>query len=141
MSFGKILSLNTFHVKIMTNPPLKKVLIVDDESTIRWFLKAIFVDQSFEIIEATTGEEGIAQAKAIPPDIIIMDYKMPDMNGWKAAREIRLFAPKIPIIGHTGYASKENLQKGLDSGIKEILMKPVDLEVWGEIISRHVDFN
>ena len=114
----------------------KKILIVDDESTIRWILKAAFEGQEFEIFEAGTGVEGVDMCKEVNPDIIIMDYKMPDMNGWKATAEIRKTHPNTPVIGHTGYASEESVQEGFRMGCTEILHKPVDLDEWKETISK-----
>jgi CheY-like chemotaxis protein len=116
----------------------KSILIVDDESTIRWILKMALEMKDFVIFEASTGEEGVSLAKQIKPDLIIMDYKMPDINGWQAAARIKSFHPSVVIIGHTGYASEQNVQEGYKSGCAEILKKPVDLDEWEKTIAKYL---
>jgi len=116
----------------------KTILIIDDESTIRWILKVSLEDKDLNIVEASSGEEGIEMAKQISPDLIIMDYKMPDMNGWQATAQIKKFLPNVIVIGHTGYASEKNLQEGLDLGCSQILQKPVDLDEWDLTISKYL---
>ncbi|MDD5456444.1 MAG: response regulator [Candidatus Margulisbacteria bacterium] len=116
----------------------KTILIVDDESTIRWILKVALEVKDFSIVEASSGEEGIAISKQIKPDLVIMDYKMPDMNGWQATAEIKKIHPEAIVIGHTGYASEQNIQEGFNSGCNEILRKPVDLEEWEKTISKYL---
>ena len=116
----------------------KTILIVDDESTIRWILKVALEEKNFKIIEASSGQEGIDIASQITPDLIIMDYKMPDMNGWQATAEIKKTHPNVIVIGHTGYANEKNVQEGFDAGCNEILHKPVDLEEWDVTIGKYL---
>ncbi|OGI10728.1 MAG: hypothetical protein A2Y40_10885 [Candidatus Margulisbacteria bacterium GWF2_35_9] len=116
----------------------KTILIIDDESTIRWILKVSLEGKELTIVEASSGEEGIEMARQISPDLIIMDYKMPDMNGWSATAKIKKFLPNVIVIGHTGYASAQNLQEGIDLGCTEILQKPVDLDEWDRTISKYL---
>ena len=116
----------------------KTILIVDDESTIRWILKMALEVADINIYEASSGEEGISMARQIKPDLVIMDYKMPDINGWQAAARIKEISKDIIIIGHTGYASEQNMQEGYRSGCAEILRKPVDLEEWEKTITKYL---
>ena len=116
----------------------KTILIVDDESTIRWILKVTLEVKDFTVLEASSGEEGISMAKQVEPNLVIMDYKMPDMNGWKATAEIKRMYPNVVVIGHTGYANEQNIQEGYDAGCSEILHKPVDLDEWEKTISKYL---
>lgn len=116
----------------------KSILIIDDESSIRWILKVTFEEYSIKIFEAMTAKEGVEIANQIHPDLIIMDYKLPDLNGWEAASIIRKTIKETPIIGHTGYASIEDIKKGLDLGCTEILSKPVNLDQWEQLISKYL---
>ncbi len=116
----------------------KSILIIDDESTIRWILKMALEVKDLNILEASSGEEGVAIVRQIKPDLVIMDYKMPDMNGWQATALIKSIHPNIIIIGHTGYASELNLQEGFKSGCTEILKKPVDLDEWEKTITKYL---
>jgi CheY-like chemotaxis protein len=117
----------------------KTVLIVDDEQTIRWILKMALEVKNLRIIEATTGKEGIDMAREVNPDMIIMDYKMPDVNGWDATKAIREFLPNVPIIGHTGYANDKNVEEGFECGCNEILKKPVDLNEWDDKLNKYLN--
>jgi CheY-like chemotaxis protein len=112
----------------MTTP--KKILIVDDEQSFRSILKMAITNKSLLIIEAASGEDGVLMARKHKPDLIIMDYKMPGINGWVAASQIKQSMPEVPIIGHTAYANPQNAQEGIDAGLTKILNKPVALNEW-----------
>jgi CheY-like chemotaxis protein len=116
----------------------KTLLIVDDESSIRWIIKVAFEHEDIRIVEASSGEEGLTTAQQVMPDLIIMDYKLPGINGWESAKKIKTILPKTIIIGHTGYASIENKKDGYESGCTEILDKPVDLEEWESLIDKYL---
>ncbi len=116
----------------------KTLLIIDDESSIRWIIKVAFEQEDIRIIEASSGEEGVATALQLSPNLIIMDFKLPGINGWEATREIKKQLPNVTIIGHTGYANDENKKQGFEAGCSEILNKPVDLEEWEEVISKYL---
>lgn len=116
----------------------KTLLIIDDESSIRWIIKVAFEQEDIRIIEASSGEEGVATALQISPDIIIMDYKLPGITGWEATKRIISNLPDTIVIGHTGYANAQNRKQGFEAGCTEILNKPVDLEEWEEVISKYL---
>jgi CheY-like chemotaxis protein len=116
----------------------KTRLIIDDESSIRWIIKVAFEQEDIRIIEASSGEEGVATALQISPDLIIMDYKLPGINGWEATKTIKKTLPNTIIVGHTGYANAENKKQGFEAGCTEILNKPVDLDEWEEVISKYL---
>ena len=78
-----------------------RVLLVDDESLVRRILKQILASyQDMELVgEAANGEEAIAAVGRLQPDIVLMDIRMPALDGIAAAREIRLKYPHVKIIG------------------------------------------
>jgi CheY-like chemotaxis protein len=118
----------------------KKILLVDDEATIRWIIKTAFEYDGLghEILEAEDGAIGVTVATESKPDLIVMDYKMPNMNGWESTTEIRKFLPDAIIIGHTAYANQKNLDDGLAAGCTEIVKKPVDLEDWQALVKKYL---
>ena len=119
----------------------KIVLIVDDDSTVSDVLALSFsVIGNVDVIKAYSGAEGIEKAIEEQPDLIIMDYKMPVMDGWEAARQIKANpqTANIPIIGYTAWAGMEDIQKGIKAGIDEIITKPTDLDSWEEKLSRYL---
>ena len=78
----------------------KRVLVADDDGLIRKLLRNLFKDEAgYELCaEAKNGEEAVAQAKLYQPDLIILDFSMPVMNGVEAARELKKVMPNVPII-------------------------------------------
>jgi two-component system response regulator AlgR len=77
-----------------------RVLVADDDGLIRKLLRSVFKDEAgYELCaEATNGEEAITLAKLHQPELIILDFSMPVMNGVEAARELKKIMPNVPII-------------------------------------------
>ncbi len=105
----------------------KKILIVEDVEDARCFLKFYLERDSHEVVEAVTGREAIEFAAAVP-DLILMDYNLPEMDGLTATRLIRAnpLSQKIPIVMLTAY-TKEIRQEAIAAGCHAVLSKPVDL--------------
>ena len=82
----------------------QRVLVVDDTDHVREMLEAMLELDGFEVVgAAATGEEAIELAATTKPDVVVMDYKMPGMDGLAAAREIRKGRPDQPMILYTAY--------------------------------------
>ena len=86
-----------------------RILVVDDNPVVRQYLRAILEQQSaWEVCgEARTGEEALQRVKASAPDLILLDFQMPDLNGLDVAREILQMWPGIPILMVTVHLSKQ----------------------------------
>ncbi|OGI08165.1 MAG: hypothetical protein A2Y40_08050 [Candidatus Margulisbacteria bacterium GWF2_35_9] len=117
----------------------KTVLIVDDEEIVWTILREALSALDLYIIVALNGYEAIEQNRVMKPDLVIMDYKMPDIDGWKAAKQIKQFNKDAVIIGHTAYVNDEMMKIGLASGCNEILLKPVDLDIWTETMYKYLN--
>ncbi len=119
----------------------KKILIVDDDSALSEILAMTFsLMGGIDVQRAFSGEEGILKAAEYMPDLIIMDYRMPGMNGWDAAKVIKDNGKtqNIPIIGYTAWAGKDDILRGIGFGINEIVTKPLDIEVWEEKVNKYL---
>lgn len=105
------------------------VLIVDDEAKLRFLLRAHLETAGFEVFEAGDGLEAVDAAIANEPDLIVMDVKMPRLDGIEATRRLRGDArtEAIPIIILTGRASTQDLVTALEAGAQEYLRKPFDM--------------
>jgi len=105
---------------------LKQILIADDSSTVRRVLKMFIQSRGHLIVcgEAANGCEAIEKAKALRPDLILLDLAMPEMNGAEAASVLKKMMPDVPIILFTMY--NENIGKSLTSaiGVDMVLSKP-----------------
>lgn len=107
---------------------MSKVLIVDDSEAHLYSLSKIVEGGGHEVITASSGEEGVSQAKAEHPDVILMDIVMPGMNGFQATRRIsRDDATKgIPVIFVTTKNQETDRIWGMRQGASAYLTKPVD---------------
>ncbi len=114
----------------MDRDPL--ILIIDDEPQILRALKTILVANHFRIVSAVTGEQGIAQAVAQPPDLIILDLTLPDMDGIQVCEEIREWS-RVPIIVLSVRDSERDKVAALDKGADDYLTKPFGIE---ELLAR-----
>ena len=95
-----------------------KVLVVDDTEHVRAMLVDMLELDGFEVVgEAASGPEAIECTPDKDPDVIVMDYKMPDMNGLEAAEEIRAVRPDQPIILYTAYLDDVLEQQAKDVGV------------------------
>jgi DNA-binding NarL/FixJ family response regulator len=106
------------------------VLIADDHSLYREGIrKMLSVAQDIEIVgEATNGDEAIAQALALQPDVILMDLKMPGINGIEATRRILYASPRIGVLVLTMFETDETVFAAMRAGARGYLLKDVDQE-------------
>ncbi|MCP5140925.1 MAG: response regulator [Zoogloeaceae bacterium] len=104
------------------------VLIVDDSPTEVHVVKTMLTKRGFQVSVAASGEEGIARAKELLPDVILMDIVMPGMNGFQATRQLSNDAATkhIPIIVVTTKDQDTDRMWSLRQGAKDYLSKPVD---------------
>lgn len=107
----------------------QKILIIDDDPDILDVLELTLCDR-FEVISATNGAEGLKQAKANQPDLIITDYMMPVMMGPEFCKELRndVTLSHIPIIMLTGKGDIKDMVSGINSGADDYLIKPFEPE-------------
>jgi twitching motility two-component system response regulator PilH len=110
--------------------PVKKVLIVDDSPTERFFLTDLLRKQGYDVLTAESGESGVAAAKAEKPDLILMDVVMPGLNGFQATRQLSRNpeTSAIPVIMCTTKGQETDRVWGLRQGAVEYLVKPVVAE-------------
>ena len=97
-----------------------RILIVDDNPSVRRYLRAVLEQQqSWRVTgEARTGAEALRLVSEAPPDLIVLDYRMPDLNGVDIAKQIAHTAPKIPILMVTLHLSKQLAEAARDAGIR-----------------------
>ncbi|HXN45079.1 MAG TPA: response regulator transcription factor [Bryobacteraceae bacterium] len=101
-----------------------KVLIVDDESVIRWALRKTLQGMNFDIEEAETGEQAIALIRTIRFDAVLLDIGMPGMNGIETCREIRRLMPLLGIVMLTVKNAEDDKIRALDAGADDYVTKP-----------------
>ena len=109
---------------------MTKILLVEDEESIRGFLKINLERNSFEVIEAETGEEGIEKALLEKPEIIILDVMLPGIDGFQVCSRLRKEFPNVGIIMLTAKGQDMDKIMGLEFGADDYIIKPFNpLEV------------
>lgn len=103
-----------------------KILIADDNATVRRLLRRTIEDNAELNIcgEAENGQIAVEQVRQSNPDVVILDFQMPVMNGLEAAREIGRIAPKTTLVLFTLYAHAEVLKQAEAVGIRRVFSKP-----------------
>src|SRR5262249_10531758 len=102
------------------------VLVVDDHEDNRRILRDLLGSVGYEVLEATTGDDGVAMAKARRPDLILMDIQLPGIDGYEATRRIKTddALRRIPLIVVTSYALSGDDAKALAAGADAYVAKP-----------------
>jgi len=102
------------------------VLVVDDHEDNRRILRDLLASAGYEVIEATTGDDGVAMAKVRTPDLILMDIQLPGIDGYEATRRIKAddALRRIPLIVVTSYALSGDDAKALAAGADAYVAKP-----------------
>jgi CheY-like chemotaxis protein len=112
----------------------KKILIVDDDDLLRKIYKAM-LSEEFEVIEATNGKEGVELYQSHFPDLVLIDIKMPVMDGIKATKEIKRINPDAVVVGITAYAPEKG-DEMLEAGARSVIPKPIKREEFVEVIKK-----
>lgn len=114
----------------------QRLLIVDDESSIRDMLAIFFHKRGFEVVTASSFAEGTAGAARSNPDLILSDIKMPDGNGLDLLRKVKADNPKIPVIMITAHTSTSDAIEAMKAGAVDYIAKPFNIEELGMIVDR-----
>lgn len=123
----------------MENTPTIRVLIVDDEERFRANTATILNKRGFAATAVGSGIEAIEEIKKGQFDVVILDVKMPGMDGNEALREIKKIKPELEVIMLTGHGTMKSALEGLREGVFDYLTKPCDIDVIaGKIRSAYV---
>lgn len=105
-----------------------RILIIDDEEAIRFSLRGILEDEGYEIIEASTGEDGLRQLSSDTPDVVFLDIWMPGMDGLAVLDHIHTATPSLPVIMISGHGTIETAVCAIKKGAHDFIEKPLSLE-------------
>lgn len=114
----------------------KMILICEDEEYNFILLDTILARHDVNVIWAKDGKQAVEHMKNFDVDIVLMDIKMPVMDGIDAFKEIRKFNAEVPIIAQTAYALKEDREKILDVGFDEHIGKPIKSQELLDVMCR-----
>ncbi|MEN6497638.1 MAG: response regulator [Thermoguttaceae bacterium] len=114
----------------MTEGP--RILMIEDEQEIRRFLRVSLAAHGYRLVESSGGNDGVLQAASQPPDLIILDLGLPDIDGMEVIREVRQWS-KVPIIILSARGQEHEKVSALDAGADDYLTKPFSV---GELLAR-----
>ena len=112
-----------------------RILIVDDDKGMVSTLRDILGACGYQILHASSGHEAIDQARNAAPHAVLMDIRMPGLNGVDTFRELKRLAPDAYVIFMTAYATSELVEEARREGAVEVLAKPIDMEHLLELLS------
>ncbi len=106
-----------------------RVLVVEDNERNLKLVRDVLQYAGYEIIEASTGEEGVELAQSRSPDVILMDLQLPDIDGMEALRRIRKspVTADVPVVAVTAFAMQDDRARVFDAGFDGYLEKPLSV--------------
>lgn len=118
------------------NPPL--ILVVEDETDIRHLITLTLEFNGFAVEQATNGIEAVQKATVLKPDLVLMDIRMPKMNGYEACRVLKnqINTQAIPIVFLSAKDQEANIKTGLALGAAAYFIKPFDPETLPHLIKQ-----
>jgi CheY-like chemotaxis protein len=122
----------------------KKILIVDSNDTFRESLRKYITGLGHEVFEATTGQEAIEKACSMHPDLIMMDVRLPGMNGDEVTTRLKrnMSTRHIPVVIDTAWSMacniEERIHRALNAGAEEILYKPFQLPMLRDVLRTYL---
>ncbi len=117
---------------------LHKILIAEDELNNLLFIMEFLSGSNIRIVHARDGKEAVRMAlKDFEIDLVLMDLKMPVMDGFEALKAIRKERPKLPVIAISAYAMHEDIKKALAAGFDDYISKPVNTDELLRKLSRY----
>lgn len=105
--------------------PRPRVLVIDDEESMRFFLRRALARRGFEVETAPDGPGGLDRFAAFRPDAVLLDVRLPGMGGREVLERIRAADPRVPVLMMTGYASVEDATGALWAGATDYVRKPL----------------
>ncbi len=102
-----------------------RILVIDDEAEIRKSLRMILEYEGYDVLEASSGAEGLTMAERETPDLVFLDVKMPGMDGLEALQRLQAFRETLPVVVISGHASKEEVASAIKRGAIDFIEKPL----------------
>ena len=115
---------------------MKNVLVIDDDEKICWAFEQFLTDEGHRPIVANNAEEGLRKIQSDTPDIILLDVRLPGMNGLEALKQIKVLQPEAIVIVMTAYDSVEMTIQAMQLHAFDFIPKPIDLDQVKAIIDR-----
>jgi DNA-binding response OmpR family regulator len=101
-----------------------EILLIDDDPDFAIMLRTLLRGRDFQVHSVYTGEDGIEACRENPPDVVVLDLLMPNIDGWEVCEKIRSFSD-VPIIILSALGAPASVARALDAGADDYLIKPI----------------
>jgi two-component system nitrogen regulation response regulator GlnG len=118
---------------------MSRILIVDDEASICWAFREFLSDEGHHVDVAASAEEGLKLAEAGPPDAVVLDVRLPGLDGLSAITEFRSRVGPVPIVVITAFGSLDTAVRAMEGGAFDYLAKPFDLDQAATVVKRALE--
>ena len=118
----------------------RTILVADDDSSIRSLLKQLLSDEGYAVVEATTGNEVVEKVKDSNPDLVIMDVRMPELDGIEALSKLKVSSPKTSVLIMTAFGSSNNAIRAMELGAFDYITKPFELDKISHTVKRVIEY-
>jgi CheY-like chemotaxis protein len=116
---------------------MKKILVAEDNDS-NYMLMTYILKNRYEVVRASNGKEAVEKAQTEQPALILMDLKMPLMDGLEATRQIKAQQPELPVIALTANAFDSDRQQAIDAGCDDFMSKPVSAAHCLQMIEKYI---
>jgi PAS domain S-box-containing protein len=124
--------------RISVSPDQMKTLLIAEDTMSNYLLMKTILSKSYKLLHARTGKQAVALFMEHNPDAVLMDIKMPEMDGFEAARQIREVSVDVPIIAVTAYAYDSDKILALESGCNDYVSKPIDVRILRNMLEKYI---
>jgi len=118
----------------------RTILVADDDASIRSLLQQLLADEGYAVLEAATGTEVVEQVSQANPDLVIMDVRMPELDGIEALQKVKGTAPKTSVLIMTAFGSSNAAIKAMELGAFDYITKPFELDKISHTVKRAFDY-
>lgn len=130
---------NKQRVKKIPDWSTKNILIVEDDETNAYLLKAYLAKTKATIIEVRNGKQAVEIcASNLTIDLVLMDIRLPEMNGYKATQFIKSANKELPVIAQTAYALESDIEQAFKAGCDDFMAKPISQEELFSVLSKYL---
>ena len=114
---------------------LGRVLVVEDNPKNLKLVRDVLTYAGYEVIEATSGEDGVRLAAELGPDLILMDLQLPGIDGAEALRQIRATETAVPVVAVTAFAMNNDRTRAFEAGFDGYVEKPISVRALPQQVS------
>ena len=116
----------------------RPLILVAEDNASNYLLIEILLKHTYRLIHAQNGREAVAFFQSHHPQLILMDIKMPHMDGLEATRLIRSYSKEVPIVALTAFAFEPDKDRAIEAGCNDFLTKPVSQNALEKVLDKYV---